>query len=283
MPTLDTLESTSIHKVLIFGPPKSGKTVAVGQLANSGYTLDYLNIENGVGALLNVKNLPVSARKNINVINIPDTPKRPCAAETVMKILEAIANPPNQPLNICNAHGKINCPVCSKQPDAVISSLDLSRNVADLKRVLVLDSWTQFRQSILQIVFGTVTPTELGEDPRGDKAALQLWGKVTNYITAASEFVQASQCHIVVISHEEMVTMEDKKTKLVPVGGTTNFSKNFAKSFDDVVYMEVSGGRHIALSNTTARPNIVTGSRAGHDTSIATAPGVSPLLGIFAS
>ena len=57
--------------------------------------------------------------------------------------------------------------------------------------------------------------------------------------------------------------MEDGKEKLVPVGGTSNFSRTVAKYFDDVVYCEVKNGTHRAASSTTYAHNILTGSRTG--------------------
>ena len=43
---------------------------------------------------------------------------------------------------------------------------------------------------------------------------------------------------------ETMVEMEDKEKKIVPIGGTSNASKVFAKYFDDVVYLELVNKQH---------------------------------------
>jgi hypothetical protein len=55
--------------------------------------------------------------------------------------------------------------------------------------------------------------------------------------------------------------MEDGKKKIVPVGGTSNFSKTFAKYFDHVVYCEVLNMRHKFASKTTYSTSVLSGSR----------------------
>jgi hypothetical protein len=59
--------------------------------------------------------------------------------------------------------------------------------------------------------------------------------------------------------------MEDGKKKLVPIGGTSNFSKTFAKYFDDVCYLEIVNKKHRAASATTYSGSIVMGSRTGKE------------------
>jgi hypothetical protein len=69
----------------------------------------------------------------------------------------------------------------------------------------------------------------------------------------------------VCISHESEAEMEDGKTKIVPVAGTRNFSRNVAKYFDHVIYAQVSNAKHTFTSVTTQTMNIVAGSRTGID------------------
>lgn len=77
--------------------------------------------------------------------------------------------------------------------------------------------------------------------------------------------LQQAPFNVVVISHESLVEMEDGKKKLVPIAGTSNFSKTFAKYFDDVVYAEVVNKKHRFASSTTYSGSIVLGSRSGKE------------------
>jgi hypothetical protein len=55
--------------------------------------------------------------------------------------------------------------------------------------------------------------------------------------------------------------LEDGRKKLVPVCGTTAFSRNTAKYFDHVVYCEIKNKKHNFGSSTIYANNILTGSR----------------------
>jgi hypothetical protein len=52
--------------------------------------------------------------------------------------------------------------------------------------------------------------------------------------------------------------------KLFPVCGTSNFSRNCPRFFDDVVYVELKNKKHTATCSTTYANNITAGSRLGH-------------------
>jgi len=75
--------------------------------------------------------------------------------------------------------------------------------------------------------------------------------------------VQQANYNVICISHETEAELEDGKTKLVPVAGTRNFSRNTAKYFDHVVYAEVKNKKHSFYSSTTSASNLNTGSRTG--------------------
>jgi len=73
--------------------------------------------------------------------------------------------------------------------------------------------------------------------------------------------VQQAKYNIVCITHVVETELEDGKKKLVPVCGTTAFSRNTAKYFDHVVYCQVSNKKHNFASSTTYANNVLTGSR----------------------
>ena len=54
---LDEYVDSKRTKVMVYGPPKSGKTALVGELAAHGYTLHWVDCEKGIKTLLNPKML----------------------------------------------------------------------------------------------------------------------------------------------------------------------------------------------------------------------------------
>ena len=104
------------------------------------------------------------------------------------------------------------------------------------------------------------------------------WANLGKLMDVFLSHVQQANFHVVCISHETEVKMEDGKDKLVPTAGTRNFSRNTAKYFDEVIYCEVKNKKHVVGSSTTYNNNILTGSRSG--TTLETDPSAS-LIPIF--
>jgi hypothetical protein len=230
------------HRVLLFGPPKSGKTRLAGQLS-AKFNLIWVDLENGVDTLLH---LPTEQQERIEVISLPDTRSYPIGIETCLKLIKGSKG------EICEAHGKWNCAVCKKEGAPVIQ-VELS--ALPLDTVVVFDSLTQLTQSaISHITKGQPDDYKLNYDD---------WGNLGKLIDTFLSHVQQAGFHVVCISHETEVEMENGKQKLVPTAGTRNFSRNTAKYFDEVVYCEVKNKKHVAGSSTTYATSILTGSRSG--------------------
>lgn len=230
------------HRVLLFGSPKSGKTMLAGQIS-AAFNLIWIDLENGVDTLLQ---LPISQQEKIEVISLPDTRDYPIAIETCLKLIGGGRN------EVCEDHGKVLCAVCRKdsRPFSVVDFSSLG-----LDTVVVFDSLTQLTNSaIAQIARGK---------PEDYKFEYDDWAKLGMLMDKFLSKVQQAKFHICCISHETEVEMEDGKNKLVPTAGTRNFSRNTAKYFDEVVYCEVKNKRHVAASSTLYNGNILTGSRTG--------------------
>lgn len=238
-------------KVLVYGPPKSGKTRRVGRLAMAGYTLHWIDCESGVKTLMNPEALPIEYRKNIKLYNFPDHRLLPIAGNNLRQLFKG------GPKKYCYTHGAHMCPVCSKTPGLKWSDpLDLS-TFGD-KDILVIDSWTQVAQSILN----GITLKEYKKDeeykPTWDDYRAQGF-----YCDEILSRMQASNINVCVISHDIDVEKSEKSEKIVPVGGTRNFSKTMAKYFDEVVYLQVLNKKHSAYSATTYSNTVLTGGRSG--------------------
>lgn len=230
------------HRVLLFGPPKSGKTQLAGQLS-AEFNLIWIDLENGVDTLLK---LPDEQKERIEVISLPDTRSYPIAIETCLKIVKGTA------ASICEEHGKVGCAVCKAKG---LPFVDVEFNKLGSDTVVVFDSLTQLTNSAIS----NITKNQ----PEDYKLNYDDWGNLGKLMDTFLSHVQQAPYNIVCISHETEAEMEDGKTKLVPTAGTRAFSRNTAKYFDEVIYCEVKNKKHIAASSTLYNGNILTGSRSG--------------------
>ena len=228
------------HRVLVFGPPKSGKTQLAAQLS-AKFKIIYFDLENGYATLLK---LPRPQQEQIELISIPDTKVFPIAIETMLKVISG------NKTAICEQHGKVNCPLCKKDS---LPQTEVCLNELDETTVVVVDSLTQLSNSAMNHL--TKNQEELYKPE---------WSDYRNQGQLLDKFLsQVQQCkyNIVCITHETETEMEDGKKKLVPVAGTTSFSRNTAKYFDHVIYCDMKNKKHNFASSTTYANSILTGSR----------------------
>jgi hypothetical protein len=257
MAKLNTLHHSNIHRCIIFGPPKTGKTLIAAQLAEY-YNLIWFDLENGHETLFQ---LPIAWQERIELIAIPDTRSFPIAIETCLKVVKGA-------VDICEEHGKCACMICKKQEKPAVH-VDLPA-ITDRETVIVFDSLTQLTSSAI----AHITKSQ----PDDYKLDYDDWGNLGKLLEIFLSHLQQSNYHVIVISHEAEVQTEGKKAKLVPVGGTRNFSRNVPKFFDHVIYAEVKNRKHTFASSTTYATTILTGSR----TNVAIEDGAQPsLLQIF--
>jgi hypothetical protein len=239
-------------KVCIYGPPKSGKTAMVGKLAEAGFTLWWCDLESGVKTLMNPAMLKPEARKNVKLFNFPDRRDFPIAIDAVRLVLK-----PGTKRKFCFAHGVMSCPNCVKTPNAVFSEeIDIGQFTD--KDVLVIDSASQLTSSALNKV--TLKPWQKDDEY---KPTFDDWRVQGMYLDQVFSAIQAFNINAAIISHEVDVEKDEKKEKIVPLGGTRNFSNTFAKYFDEVVYCHIFNKSHRAQNSTTWSPNHLTGGRTG--------------------
>jgi len=228
------------HRVLVYGEPKSGKTELAARLAEK-FKLVVIDLENGYETMMK---LPREWQERIELISIPDTKVFPIAIETMLKVVTG------NRVEICDTHGKVNCPVCRKEA-ASFSVVEL--NALDEDTIVIVDSLTQLSNSAMNHLTRTQDDTYKPE-----------WTDYRNQGQLLDKFlsqVQQAKYNIVCITHVVETELEDSKKKLVPVCGTTAFSRNTAKYFDHVVYCEVKNKKHNFASSTTYANNVLTGSR----------------------
>lgn len=240
---LTQAKASKAKRILIYGESMTGKTTLVGTLAKK-FKLIYFDLEKGYESLLK---LPEGQKENIELLQIPDTKIFPIAIETVLKVFTG------KEVFICEEHGKVACPICKKNsaPETRICLSELGTDT-----VVVIDSLTQLSASTLNFLMKDKEDTA---KPEWDVYRSQ--GALLEKILSC---MQQSKHHIVCISHVVESQQEDGKTKLFPVCGTSNFSRNCPRFFDDVVYVELKNKKHMATCSTTYSNNITAGSRLGH-------------------
>jgi len=256
MAKLSTKKASNTHRIMIYGPPKSGKTLLAAKLAEY-YNLLWFDLENGHSTLFK---LPEKWKERIELINIPDTRSYPIAIETLLKVIRG-------PVSICEEHGKVSCAICKrKETDLnkiteqeegqdVHESLfiDIDLNKLDSNSIVVFDSATQLTNSaIANITKGESDDYKLKTDD---------YGHLGKLLDIFFSHLQQASYNVIVISHEIEAETEGKKRTLVPVSGSRNYSRNVAKYFDHIVYAERKNKQHVFASSTQYAINLLTGSR----------------------
>jgi hypothetical protein len=245
--TLTTNNATTFHKILVYGPPKSGKTRLVGRLAST-HKLLYVDNEQSTTTLLHPDNLQASFLPSIELIQLRDTPNYPIAAETILRLTEG------KVLNICDAHGKHDCAICKKDTTGSATWVSYDPNAFDASNILVVDSLTQFTTSCMNVI-------SLGK-PDTFKFEHDHWAMLKRMMEKFMLWVQNVPMHVVCVTHEELLPMEDGKMRVMPAMGSSKFAPHTAKFFDHVVYLKLQGKDHKAGSSTGWDLQAVTGSRS---------------------
>lgn len=238
---LSTVPLDDIQHVLVYGAPKTGKTEIVGKLAET-HNLIWFDCENGFKTLQKMK---IEWQERVELIKLPDTKNWPIAVETLLKVFGQAGA-----VKICETHGKVSCPRCTKDtlPMSIVDVGSMSS-----KDIIVIDTLSQVAISIMN----SITRNESDDyKPTWDDYRRQ--GAIMDKLLTN---IQQAPCNVVCISHEVDVSKDEKVIKLSGMAGTTNFSRNTGKFFDHVVYCEVKNRAHAFGSGTIYSSLALTGSR----------------------
>ena len=249
---------SATHSVLVYGPPKVGKTELVGALAKE-FNLIWFDLEKGAATLFK---LPPEAQDRIELIQLEDTRSYPIAIETCLKVIKGA------PCVIDDKTGKVILSTAKRDPDRTYTEVHL--NALGTDTIVVFDSMTQLTQSAI---------SNITKDKADDyKLNYDDWGNLGKLMDIFLSHVQQAKFNVVVISHETEAELEDGKVKIVPVAGTRAFSRNSAKYFGHVVYCQVVNKKHTFTSSTTGALNIIAGSRTDVATEKMTEPSLAAIF-----
>lgn len=235
------------HSILMYGPPKSGKTRLAGTAAaiEELDTIWWIDIENGVETLLNM-GLTDEQLAKVKLIKITDTRDEPIAIETILKAFTS-----KVPLSICELHGKIDCAECKKSGGGFFS---WHLRQCGHRELVVIDSGSQLGDSALAAAC-------LGK-PGMFKPTFDEYGMVSKWLgDICSVIQQCTHTNFVVLTHEIALEDDDGKDKIFPLMGSKAFSMKCAKFFGTVVYVHKKMNKHTAGSSSTYQSNLLTGSR----------------------
>lgn len=245
------------QKVLVYGAPKTGKSLLVGKLAEYGYKLYWFDGDNGIDVLFQ---LSEEARNNIEVYPIRDLGDK----QEFAKLSNEFAA--YRDFSVCETHGAVNCIPCKAQklPRSEFKWEEVNSNP---KAVIVFDSLSQLVSSVQNYIARNDSFDDFGSV---NKESKREWGHYMAQNLVLSKFfsmVQNAMCKIVCISHEtELDAEKNPSMKLtIPTGGTSTQSKSVSKYFGHIVHCRIKTNMHGIVSGTMSDPNAVAGSRLNVD------------------
>ncbi len=241
MPTLTEVAARDVQHVMVFGDSGTGKSTLVSKLAEAGYNLIWLSIDNGHSVLYK---LSEDAKQRINIIVMPDTREFPVAIDTVRKLMKL------QACDICHEHGAVACPMC-KRAGGVFSKYDFGNLPADT--IVVIDHGTALTDSCMSLV---CKGKAVDYKPQRDD-----WGSLSFNMTELMKLVQVAPFNLVMIAQVMEAELEDGKKRLTPAVGSREFGRTVAQYFDHMVYCDIINKAHKFGSSTTFSTTAIAKSR----------------------
>ncbi len=240
---LAAVHEIATTRVAVMGLSGVGKSTLVSKLANDGYILHWISLDNDKDILFK---LPKESWDNVDYIELPDSATFPVAADSLMKLFK------NGSANFCYDHGVDGCQVCKKDKPESFSHIDFSK-FDPKKDILVIDTGSQLGHSILSHT--------LKDEPIEYKPERDDWGALRKWTEFFFSQWQAARFNLIVVFHSIEAKMEDNRTKMVPAFGSRDMSSKVAGCFSHVVYLDVVNGKHVAYSASTYSNNVLTKSR----------------------
>lgn len=233
--------------VIIAGNPFSGKSTLVSKLAEAGFKLLWFSLD-GKHSVLN--KLSQKAKENIEIIVLPDTKDFPVAIDTMKKVLTKVGDH-----NICDRHGQIDCSVCKKD-NLSFSIVNLYKIANDPEYIwiVVIDNISQLADSAENLA------RKAGKLKDDEKTEWDHYNHYQFLMKSCLSAIQASPFNVICTAHLTESEMDDGKKMLVPMVGSTVYSRKVGGYFDHCLFLEIVNMSHRGASSSTFRASVLTGS-----------------------
>ena len=232
------------QRVLLYGPTKSGKTLAAAGLAEK-FTLHVIDAEFGWSV---ARQVPAAWHDRINLYQIADNATTPEAATAVLALLRG------EKFSVCTKHNKFRCALC-KESDSL--TLEMLRKP---NTILVLDSMTQLSNSLINNLVRQKSGGTMDYQMQ-----IQDWGKCNAVMDMILSYVQSLRINVLAISHEKDIAPMDAPEKLAPTIMTKEFGRTSAKYFDAAVFSEFSNLKYRLHTKQASKTNAPIGTRLAND------------------
>jgi hypothetical protein len=242
IPSLLDTEDSEYEHACVYGDAGMGKTLAICLLSEF-YHILFLDGDKGLKTA--IRTLPSEMQSRIHPIRIPDNTSNPVFWNSILKIITG------RQVTLCVHHGIIDCPICKQSNGQLVT---IALNQLGKNWVVGMDSITQFVTSASAAI--------------NRKATGASGIKDTN-----DEF------KFTFVSHTLLTKTEDEKAqKIVPIGGTENASRSFAKYFSTVVNCKIVNNKHTYVTSSTYNAQVTTKSRSNVKLELAKIPSLLHLF-----
>lgn len=250
IPTLVETEDNEYEHACIYGDAGMGKTLAICLLSEF---FPILFFDGDKGLKVAMRTLPLEMQQRIRPIRIPDNTANPLFYGTMLKVITG------RQVNLCTEHGVIDCPICRAGNKQIVP---IALNKLPSNWIVGMDSITQFVTSAMSVINKKANGNSADTNDEF-KFTFDEWGVLRNVTEKFGNYLKDLECNFLAVSHTLLTKTEDEKTqKVVPIGGTENASRAFAKYFSTVVNCRVVNNKHIYATSSTYNSGVTTKSRS---------------------
>lgn len=245
---LETTDDEYEH-TCIYGDSGMGKTLAICLLAEF-YNIIYFDGDKGLKTA--IRTLPEELQKRIKPIRVPDNSSNPMFYGTMLKVITG------RQVTLCTGHGIVECPICKSNQGQLVT---IALNKLPKNWIAGMDSVTQLVSSMCAAINKKVT----GKSDTVDdyKFTFDEWAVLKNMMDKWGNYMKDLECNFFTVSHTTLAKTEDEKTmKIVPIGGSENSSRSFAKYFSTVVNCRIVNNKHVYATASTYHAQVTTKSRS---------------------